>query len=85
VRRRSLTSGDIDPAKIAGRLLDRLSEGICGIRKNAKEAFLKASGIAHDAGRQVALTPVGCVLRRSLSRQFVDLMRGGTVDLIFGQ
>src|SRR4030088_2459673 len=50
-----LTPGDIDPAEIAASLIVYL-EGYLWDPKNAKDAFLKASDIAHQAGRQVALT-----------------------------
>jgi len=48
----------------------------------AKEAFLKAAGIAHAAsdGRAHA---VGCVLRRRHRGEFLHLIRSGRVDLVF--
>jgi adenosine kinase len=77
-----LMPGDIDPAEIAASSIVYL-EGYLWDPKNAKEAFLKASTIAHDAGRQVALTlsDAFCVDRYRV--EFLDLMRKGTVDLIF--
>ena len=44
-------------------------EGYLWDPPHAKDAFLKAAKIAHDAGRDVALTLVGCVLRRPLARR----------------
>jgi sugar/nucleoside kinase (ribokinase family) len=77
-----LTSGDIDPAEIAASAIVYL-EGYLWDPKSAKEAFLKASGIAHDAGRQVALTLSDAFCVDRYRGEFVDLMRNGTVDLIF--
>ncbi|MEP6840723.1 MAG: adenosine kinase, partial [Bradyrhizobium sp.] len=51
--------------------------------KNAKEAFLKASKIAHDAGRQVALTLSDSFCVDRYRGEFLDLMRKSSVDLIF--
>ena len=50
-----LTPDDIDAAQVAASG-SSISKAICGIRTNAKEAFVKAATIAHGAGRQVALT-----------------------------
>src|ERR1700687_3940879 len=50
-----LTPGDIDAAQVAASAIIYL-EGYLWDPKNAKEAFVKASTIAHEAGRQVALT-----------------------------
>jgi adenosine kinase len=77
-----LMPGDIDPAEIAASAIVYL-EGYLWDPKNAKEAFLKASGIAHQAGRQVALTLSDAFCVDRYRDEFVDLMRGGTVDLIF--
>src|ERR1700710_1296938 len=77
-----LTSADIDPAQIAASSIVYL-EGYLWDPKNAKEAFLKASKIAHDAGRQVALTLSDAFCVDRYRGEFVDLMRNGTVDVIF--
>src|SRR6267142_1913824 len=77
-----LMPGDIDPAAIAASAIVYL-EGYLWDPKNAKKAFLKASGIAHDAGRQVALTLSDAFCVDRYRGEFLDLMRGGTVDLIF--
>jgi sugar/nucleoside kinase (ribokinase family) len=77
-----LTPGDIDPAEIAASSIVYL-EGYLWDPKNAKDAFLKASTIAHDAGRQVALTLSDAFCVDRYRGEFLDLMRGGTVDLIF--
>ncbi len=44
---------------------------------------MKASTIAHDAGRQVALTLSDAFCVGRYRGEFLDLMRNGTVDLIF--
>jgi sugar/nucleoside kinase (ribokinase family) len=73
---------DIDPAEIAASAIVYL-EGYLWDPKNAKDAFLKASKIAHDAGRQVALTLSDAFCVDRYRGEFLDLMRGGTADLIF--
>ena len=73
---------DIDPTEIAASAIVYL-EGYLWDPKNAKEAFLKASKIAHDSGRRVALTLSDAFCVDRYRDEFLDLMRGGTVDLIF--
>jgi sugar/nucleoside kinase (ribokinase family) len=77
-----LMPGDIDPAEIAASSIVYL-EGYLWDPKSAKDAFLKASTIAHDASRQVALTLSDAFCVDRYRAEFLDLMRGGTVDLIF--
>ena len=77
-----LTPDDIDPAEIAASRIVYL-EGYLWDPKNAKEAFLKASTIAHDAGRQVALTLSDAFCVDRYRREFLDLMRSRAVDLVF--
>jgi sugar/nucleoside kinase (ribokinase family) len=77
-----LTSGDIDPAQIAASAIVYL-EGYLWDPKSAKEAFVKASTIAHDAGRQVALTLSDSFCVDRYRGEFLELMRNGTVDLVF--
>jgi sugar/nucleoside kinase (ribokinase family) len=77
-----LTPDDIDPAQIAASAMIYL-EGYLWDPKSAKEAFVKASKIAHDAGRQVALTLSDSFCVDRYRGEFLDLMRSGTVDLIF--
>src|SRR4030081_2228425 len=77
-----LTSADIDPAEIAASAIVYL-EGYLWDPKNAKDAFLKASVIAHEAGRQVALTLSDSFCVDRYRGEFLDLMRSRTVDLVF--
>jgi sugar/nucleoside kinase (ribokinase family) len=76
-----LTPGDIDAAQVAASSMLYL-EGYLWDPKSAKEAFVKASTIAHDAGRQVALTLSDSFCVGRYRGEFLDLMRKGTVDLI---
>src|SRR6266478_8233006 len=77
-----LTPGDIDAAQIAASAITYL-EGYLWDPKSAKEAFVKASTIAHDAGRQVALTLSDSFCVDRYRGEFLDLMGAGTVDLVF--
>jgi len=77
-----LTPDDIDPAAIAASRYVYL-EGYLWDPASAKQAFVKASKIAHDAGRQVALTLSDAFCVGRYRDEFLDLMRTGTVDIIF--
>ncbi len=77
-----LMPGDIDAAQVAASSVIYL-EGYLWDPKNAKDAFVKASKIAHDSGRQVALTLSDSFCVDRYRGEFLDLMRGGTVDLVF--
>jgi adenosine kinase len=77
-----LTPEDIDPAAIAASQYVYL-EGYLWDPASAKEAFVKASKIAHDAGRKVALTLSDAFCVGRYRSEFLDLMRNGTVDIIF--
>jgi sugar/nucleoside kinase (ribokinase family) len=77
-----LMPGDIDAAQVAASAIIYL-EGYLWDPKSAKDAFVKASTIAHDAGRQVALTLSDAFCVDRYRGEFVDLMRSGTVDLVF--
>jgi adenosine kinase len=77
-----LMPDDIDAAQVAASAMIYL-EGYLWDPKNAKDAFVKASTIAHDAGRQVALTLSDSFCVDRYRGEFLDLMRRGTVDLVF--
>jgi sugar/nucleoside kinase (ribokinase family) len=77
-----LTPADIDEGEIAAAGIIYL-EGYLWDPKSAKEAFVKAAGIAHGAGRQVALTLSDSFCVDRYRDEFLDLMRKGTVDLVF--
>jgi sugar/nucleoside kinase (ribokinase family) len=77
-----LTPADIDEAQIAASRIVYL-EGYLWDPANAKQAFVKAAGIAHGAGRQVALTLSDAFCVDRYRDEFLELMRKGTVDLVF--
>src|SRR5580692_2773451 len=77
-----LMPDDIDAAQVAASAILYL-EGYLWDPKSAKEAFVKASTIAHVSGRQVALTLSDSFCVGRYRDEFLDLMRKGTVDLIF--
>jgi len=73
---------DIDPDAIAAAQITYL-EGYLWDPPHAKEAFLKAAKIAHDAGRSVALTLSDAFCVDRYRGEFHDLIRSKTVDLVF--
>jgi sugar/nucleoside kinase (ribokinase family) len=77
-----LSPADIDPAEIAAARIVYL-EGYLWDPKNAKEAFVKAAKIAHDARRKVALTLSDSFCVDRYRDEFLSLMRNGTVDIVF--
>jgi adenosine kinase len=77
-----LTVADIDASEIAAARMIYL-EGYLWDPKNAKEAFVKASEIAHQSGREVALTLSDAFCVDRYRAEFLELMRGGTVDVVF--
>src|ERR1700681_4548544 len=77
-----LTPDDIEEAQIAASAIVYL-EGYLWDPKSAKDAFVKASTIAHGAGRQVALTMSDSFCVDRYRGEFIELMRSGTVDLVF--
>ncbi|MDP1867961.1 MAG: adenosine kinase, partial [Bradyrhizobium sp.] len=77
-----LTPADIDDAQVAASGIIYL-EGYLWDPKSAKEAFVKAATIAHGAGRRVALTLSDSFCVDRYRDEFLDLMRKGTVDLVF--
>jgi sugar/nucleoside kinase (ribokinase family) len=78
---------DLHPADIDAELVASSSvlylEGYLWDPKNAKDAFLKAAKIAHDAERKVALTLSDAFCVDRYRSEFLHLMRSKTVDLIF--
>ena len=73
---------DIDPNVIGDAAITYL-EGYLWDPPHAKEAFLKAAKTAHDAGRVVALTLSDAFCVDRYRDEFLELMRNGTVDLLF--
>src|SRR3954464_12048254 len=77
-----LHPADVDPEMIASSAITYL-EGYLWDPPHAKEAFRKAAKIAHEAGRQVALTLSDAFCVDRYRAEFLDLIRTGTVDLVF--
>ncbi len=77
-----LHPADIDAEMIAASAIIYL-EGYLWDPKNAKDAFVKAAKIAHDAERKVALTLSDAFCVDRWRAEFLHLMRSRTVDLIF--
>jgi sugar/nucleoside kinase (ribokinase family) len=77
-----LHPADIDADLVAASAVLYL-EGYLWDPKNAKEAFLKGANIAHEAGRTVALSLSDAFCVDRWRDEFLQLMRSGTVDLIF--
>jgi adenosine kinase len=77
-----LRPSDIDEAQIAAAEVVYL-EGYLWDPPQAKEAFLKASQIAHKNGRRVALTLSDAFCVDRYRGEFLDLIRKGTVDIVF--
>jgi sugar/nucleoside kinase (ribokinase family) len=77
-----LHPNDIDRDVVAAAQIIYL-EGYLWDPPHAKEAFLKAAKIAHDAERDVALTLSDAFCVDRYRAEFVELIRSGTVDLVF--
>jgi sugar/nucleoside kinase (ribokinase family) len=77
-----LKPADIDEAKVASAALIYL-EGYLWDPPQAKEAFVKAAAVAHRAGRRVALTLSDAFCVDRYRAEFLDLIRKGTVDIVF--
>ncbi|WP_029005684.1 adenosine kinase [Azorhizobium doebereinerae] len=78
----NLTVADIDAAQVKSAAVTYL-EGYLWDPLAAKEAFLAAARIAHEAGREVALTLSDAFCVDRYRSEFLDLMRTGVVDLVF--
>src|SRR5205085_7436632 len=74
-----LHPADIDADMIAAAEITYL-EGYLWDPPRAKEAFLKAAGIAHGAGKLVALTLSDAFCVDRYRGEFLDLIRKQTVD-----
>jgi sugar/nucleoside kinase (ribokinase family) len=77
-----LTSDDISVDEIRSAQVLYL-EGYLWDPKRAKEAFVKAAGIAHDNDRTVALTLSDAFCVDRYRKEFLELIRNKTVDLLF--
>src|SRR5512135_1949173 len=77
-----LKPDDIDEVQVASAAVTYL-EGYLWDPPQAKEAFIKAASIAHKAGRRVALTLSDSFCVDRYRAEFLDLIRRGTVDIVF--
>ena len=77
-----LHPADIDAELVAASAVLYL-EGYLWDPQNAKDAFIKAAKIAHEAERTVALSLSDAFCVDRWRAEFLQLMRSGTVDLIF--
>jgi adenosine kinase len=77
-----LTPADIDENQMAGASVVYL-EGYLWDPPQAKAAFVKASAFAHKVGRKVALTLSDAFCVGRYRGEFLDLIRKGTVDIVF--
>lgn len=73
---------DIDESLVAAARVTYF-EGYLWDPPRAKEAILKAAGIAHASGREVAMTLSDAFCVERYRGEFLDLMRSGTVDIVF--
>ncbi|MBV9558629.1 MAG: adenosine kinase [Pseudolabrys sp.] len=73
---------DIDQAEVSAAAVVYL-EGYLWDPPHAKQAFLKASEIAHQAGRKVALTLSDAFCVDRYRDEFIGLIKNGTADIVF--
>lgn len=78
----NLTTADISQVEVESAAVTYL-EGYLWDPPPAKQAFLAAAQIAHAAGRKVALSLSDAFCVDRYRGEFLDLIRGGTVDLVF--
>jgi sugar/nucleoside kinase (ribokinase family) len=77
-----LNADDIDADMVASAAITYL-EGYLWDPAHAKQAFLKAAAIAHEAKRLVALTLSDTFCVDRWRGEFLHLVRSGAVDLLF--
>jgi adenosine kinase len=77
-----LTPADIDRPTVEGARITYL-EGYLWDPPKAKEAFRIATGIAHRAGRKVAMTLSDSFCVDRFRAEFIELMRTGALDIVF--
>lgn len=78
----ALTEADVEPGVVAASSYVYL-EGFLWDPPAAKLAFRKAAEIAHAHDRQVALTLSDSFCVGRFRSEFLDLMRTGTIDMVF--
>jgi adenosine kinase len=78
----NLSPSDVMDDEVASAAITYL-EGYLWDPKDAKEAFRKAAKVAHGAERTVALTLSDSFCVDRYRAEFLDLIKRGTVDLLF--
>jgi adenosine kinase len=78
----NLSPSDVMDDEVASAAITYL-EGYLWDPKDAKEAFRKAAKIAHGAERTVALTLSDSFCVDRYRAEFLDLIKRGTVDILF--
>lgn len=73
---------DVEPAVVADSVVTYF-EGYLWDPPRAKEAILNCARIAHENGRQVSMTLSDPFCVDRYRAEFLDLMRSGTVDIVF--
>ncbi|MGI9350438.1 MAG: adenosine kinase [Rhizobiaceae bacterium] len=77
-----LSSKDIDPDLVTTSKITYF-EGYLWDPEEAKDAIREAARIAHEAGRKVAMTLSDAFCVDRYRSEFLELMRSGTVDIVF--
>ena len=78
----NLQADDVDAELVAAAAITYL-EGYLWDPAHAKDAFRKAAAAAHDEGRKVALTLSDAFCVDRYRAEFLELVRGRTVDMLF--
>src|SRR5947209_11561016 len=78
----ALSERDVDAELVTSSKIVYL-EGYLWDPPEAKQAFLQAAKLAHEAGRKVALSLSDSFCVDRYRDEFVDLMRSRTVDIVF--
>lgn len=78
----NLSPADVDADLVRAAAITYL-EGYLWDPRAAKDAFLKAAQVAHDADRLVALTLSDAFCVDRWRTEFLELARNGAVDLLF--
>ncbi|MBV8850563.1 MAG: adenosine kinase [Methylobacteriaceae bacterium] len=78
----ALYETDVEPALVTGSKIIYL-EGYLWDPPHAKQAFLRAAKLAHEAGRKVALSLSDSFCVDRYRDEFIDLVRSRSVDVLF--
>ena len=78
----ALGPDDIDEAVVRASAITYL-EGYLWDPPEAKKAFRRAASLAHSAGRKVSLTLSDAFCVDRFRAEFIELIRRGTVDIVF--